>query len=71
MDDYEADEDDEISFPEGAVVDVMQKRLSGWWLVKYEDQIGLAPGTFLRKAKNEMAMVNHHSKTNAYIFDQL
>ena len=49
MDDYEAVEDDEISFPEGAVVDVMQKRLDGWWLVRYEGQTGLAPGTFLRK----------------------
>ena len=49
VDDYEAEEEDEISFPEGAVVDVLQKRLDGWWLVQYENQTGLAPGTFLRK----------------------
>ena len=54
VDDYEGEEDDEISFPEGAVVDVLQKRLDGWWLVRYEDQTGLAPGTFLRKAQTDL-----------------
>ena len=47
--DYEAEEDDEISFPEGAVIDVMQKRLDGWWIVEYKDRTGLAPSTFLRE----------------------
>ena len=49
VDDYEAEEDDEISFPKGVVVDVIQKRLDGWWFVKHEDKSGLAPATFLRK----------------------
>ena len=49
MDDYNADEVDEISFPRGKVVDVLQKRLDGWWYVKYNDKTGLAPATFLRK----------------------
>lgn len=49
MDDYEAEEEDEISFPKGAIVDVLQKRLDGWWFVKHEDKTGLAPATFLRK----------------------
>ena len=51
IDDYEAEEEDEISFPKGIVVDVMQKRLDGWWFVKYEDKTGLAPATFLRKGQ--------------------
>ena len=63
MDDYEGEEDDEISFPEGAVVDVLQKRLDGWWLVRYEDQTGLAPGTFLRKAQADL--VNFPSLTDS------
>ena len=54
MDDYEAVEEDEISFPEGAVVDVIQKRFDGWWVVRYEDKTGLAPGTFLRKAQPDL-----------------
>ena len=49
IDSYEAEEADEISFPKGVIVDVIQKRLNGWWFVKYEDKSGLAPATFLRK----------------------
>ena len=66
MDDYEGEEDDEISFPEGAVVDVLQKRLDGWWLVKYEDQTGLAPGTFLRKAQADL--VNFSISNRQYVY---
>ena len=51
VDDYEAEEEDEISFPKGAVVDVLQKRLDGWWFIKHEDRTGLAPATFLRKGQ--------------------
>lgn len=46
---YVADESDEISFPRHAIMEVLQKRLDGWWLVKYKDTKGLAPGTYLRK----------------------
>ena len=49
VEDYEADEDDEISFTKGEVLTVMQKRLDGWWLVEYKDKIGLAPGTLLKE----------------------
>ena len=54
VDDYEAEEEDEISFPKGAIVDVLQKRLDGWWFVKHEDKTGLAPATFLRKGQPPM-----------------
>ena len=63
MDDYEGEEEDEISFPEGAVVDVLQKRLDGWWVVRYEDQTGLAPGTFLRKVQTDLVNVPSLSDT--------
>ena len=32
--DHEADLEDEISVPEGAVVEVTVKKLSGWWQVR-------------------------------------
>ena len=51
VDNYKAEEEDEISFPKGAVVDVLQKRLDGWWFVKHKDRTGLAPATFLRKGQ--------------------
>ena len=49
MDNYEAEEDDEISFKRGTVVEVLQKSLDGWWMVKINKQVGLAPATFLKK----------------------
>lgn len=52
MDDYEAEEDDEISFRRGAVIDVLQKSLDGWWMIKVDKQVGLAPATFLKKVEN-------------------
>ena len=52
MDNYEAEEDDEISFKRGAVVDVLQKSLDGWWMIKVNKQVGLAPATFLKKMEN-------------------
>ena len=53
MDDYQAEEDDEISFKRGVTVDVIQKSLDGWWLVKLDSLVGLAPATFLKKVETE------------------
>ena len=53
MDGYTAEEDDEISFSKGLVVDVLQKSLDGWWLVRCEGKTGLAPATFLKKATEQ------------------
>ena len=46
---YTAEEEDEISFPKGVTVDVLQKSLDGWWLIKYNGKAALAPATFLVK----------------------
>ncbi len=46
---YTADEDDELSFPKGITVDVLQKSLDGWWLIKCQGKTGLAPATFLKR----------------------
>ena len=46
---YTAEEQDELSFPKGVKVDVLQKSLDGWWLIKYEGKAALAPATFLVK----------------------
>lgn len=51
MDNYEAEEDDEISFKRGAIVDVLQKSMDGWWLVRINKAVGLAPATFLKKVE--------------------
>jgi len=31
---YEATSEDEVSFPHGALVQVIQKKLDGWWLIR-------------------------------------
>lgn len=51
VDNYEAEEDDEISFKRGAIVDVLQKSMDGWWLVRIDKAVGLAPATFLKKVE--------------------
>ena len=72
MDDYEAEEDDEISFPKGAVIDVMQKRLDGWWFVRFEESTGLAPATFLKKglppAKPDLVSVDGTTSNDMYVW---
>ena len=35
MNSYTAENDDEITFDQGVVVEVIQKNLDGWWLVRY------------------------------------
>ena len=30
-------------------MDVFQKRLDGWWVIKINSKVGLAPATFLKK----------------------
>lgn len=52
MDNYQAEEEDEISFKRGATVDVLQKSLDGWWVVKLDKVVGLAPATFLKKVED-------------------
>lgn len=32
---YTANEPDEIGFQKGVVVDVLQKNVDGWWLIRY------------------------------------
>ena len=69
---YNAEEEDEISFPEGAMMEVLQKSLVGWWLVRYNNTLGLAPATFLQKVESEenAAKVSSqtvtHTHTHAY-----
>lgn len=58
MDDYKAEEEDEISFKRGITLDVLQKSLDGWWVVKMDKVVGLAPATFLKKCiENDPAQV--------------
>ena len=46
---YTAEEEDEISFEPSLTVEVLQKSLTGWWLIRCEGKVGLAPATYLKK----------------------
>lgn len=46
---YEACNGDEISFKEGELLNVIQMRYDGWWMVETEGKSGLAPAVFLEK----------------------
>ena len=52
VDAYTTEEEDELSFPKGVMVDVLQKSLDGWWLIRYNSKTGLAPATFLKKVES-------------------
>ena len=52
VDAYATEEEDELSFPKGVMVDVLQKSLDGWWLIRYNSKTGLAPATFLRRVES-------------------
>jgi len=55
---YEAELEDEISFEMGKIVEVVQKNLDGWWLVKIEEREGWVPSMFLR----EIATSRHKAR---------
>ncbi|KAL4231928.1 SH3 and PX domain-containing protein 2B [Mactra antiquata] len=44
--------EDELSMEKGAVVDVIEKNLEGWWFVRYNGQEGYVPATYLIKSNN-------------------
>ena len=67
VDDYEAEEEDEVSFKRGVKMDVLQKSLDGWWVVKIEKKIGLAPATFLKKVEAQSAQVMHSTSNDVSI----
>ena len=45
--DYEAQEENELSFPEGAKIINIERVDENWWAGEYEGKTGLFPGTFL------------------------
>ncbi|XP_005992560.1 SH3 and PX domain-containing protein 2B [Latimeria chalumnae] len=51
---YTARDQDEISFDRGAVVEVIQKNLEGWWKVSYQGQEGWAPASYLKKVGGDI-----------------
>jgi hypothetical protein len=46
---YEAQQDDELSFPADAVLEILEEaNTSGWFKARLGDQIGLIPSTYIQ-----------------------
>ncbi|XP_069756586.1 SH3 and PX domain-containing protein 2A isoform X3 [Narcine bancroftii] len=55
VDKYEKVQDNEISFPAGIMVEVLEKQDSGWWFIRIGDSEGWAPVYFLEHVSGKPA----------------
>ncbi|XP_029439210.1 SH3 and PX domain-containing protein 2B isoform X2 [Rhinatrema bivittatum] len=62
---YAARDQDEISLEKGAVVEVIQKNLEGWWKIRYQGQEGWAPASYLKKVSGELSAQKLGSSSSA------
>ncbi|XP_062826500.1 SH3 and PX domain-containing protein 2B isoform X1 [Anolis carolinensis] len=51
---YTARDQDEMNLEKGAVVEIIQKNLEGWWKIRYQGQEGWAPASYLKKGSGDM-----------------
>lgn len=45
-----AQDEDEVSFPEGVIITILHKYMDGWWFASYNNQKGYVPSSFLEPA---------------------
>ncbi|CAO2642474.1 SH3 and PX domain-containing protein 2B [Lemmus lemmus] len=50
---YTARDQDEMNLERGAVVEVIQKNLEGWWKIRFQGKEGWAPASYLKKSSGE------------------
>ncbi|CAG11457.1 unnamed protein product [Tetraodon nigroviridis] len=55
---YKASKGDEISVAVGAVVEVLQKSDSGWWLIRYQGKVGYVPTLCLQPYNRPQVRLN-------------
>uniref|UniRef100_A0A7N4PM45 SH3 and PX domains 2B n=1 Tax=Sarcophilus harrisii TaxID=9305 RepID=A0A7N4PM45_SARHA len=51
---YTARDQDEINLERGAMVEVIQKNLEGWWKIRFQGKEGWAPASYLKKGSGEL-----------------
>ncbi|XP_076843025.1 SH3 and PX domain-containing protein 2B isoform X2 [Brachyhypopomus gauderio] len=65
---YTARDKDEFDLEKGMTVEVVQKNLEGWWKIRYQEQEGWAPASYLKKAdilsQKTSAGAAAHASTN-------
>ncbi|XP_039266842.2 uncharacterized protein LOC120342189 [Styela clava] len=57
---YEANNADELSFEEGAIITVYRRNPNGWWLASYQGKNGLVPGVNLKKYNDPLRRLSLH-----------
>ncbi|KAM4826672.1 SH3 and PX domain-containing protein 2B [Thomomys bottae] len=50
---YVARDKDEMNLERGAMVEVIQKNLEGWWKIRFQGKEGWAPASYLKKSSGE------------------
>ncbi|XP_004464824.1 SH3 and PX domain-containing protein 2B [Dasypus novemcinctus] len=50
---YTARDQDEMNLEKGAMVEVIQKNLEGWWKIRHQGKEGWAPASYLKKSSGE------------------
>ncbi|XP_007520897.1 SH3 and PX domain-containing protein 2B [Erinaceus europaeus] len=50
---YTARDQDEMNLERGALVEVTQKNLEGWWKIRHQGREGWAPASYLKKSSGE------------------
>nr|XP_018668254.1 neutrophil cytosolic factor 1 isoform X1 [Ciona intestinalis] len=62
---YDATSNDEISFPMGAALEVLQINLEGWWLARYNSNEGWVPGSYLEKSRRTYSWATDTAPTES------
>ncbi|XP_062976677.1 SH3 and PX domain-containing protein 2B isoform X2 [Elgaria multicarinata webbii] len=65
---YTARDQDEMNLDKGAVVEVIQKNLEGWWKIRFQGQEGWAPASYLKKGSGDMFTPKQGSATSAHSY---
>ncbi|XP_039208183.1 SH3 and PX domain-containing protein 2B isoform X4 [Crotalus tigris] len=63
---YAARDQDEINLDKGATVEVIQKNLEGWWKIRYQDQEGWAPASYLKRGSGDLLTSKLGSAASAH-----
>ncbi|XP_067909347.1 SH3 and PX domain-containing protein 2A isoform X1 [Heterodontus francisci] len=63
VDKYDKVQDNEISFPAGVMVEVLEKQDSGWWFIRIGDAEGWAPVFYLQHVSDRPAKSPGESET--------
>ncbi|XP_042528287.1 SH3 and PX domain-containing protein 2B [Dipodomys spectabilis] len=66
---YAARDQDEMNLERGAMVEVIQKNLEGWWKIRFQGKEGWAPASYLKKSGGEPLKLGPASSSHSGTLD--